>query len=325
MKGRFSDDRIHLLAPPLRDSPRGRSACRFTLGVAVAAAALMTGCTAPEKAEFQRALDWWKPQPAGVGVQEHWTIECNAYQGPNRQQMADRMATLLKRVSELDADLVWVEHEETRSRVFYGVYMLTYVKADVKRAAPTQENVVIQLSDEIKHDLGFIRQLSLGGQYPFFSARAIAKPESGDLKPEWDLRNAQGFYTLNVGVTYNTPTMHDYRRAALEWVKDLRDRGYDAYYYHDPEQPRISICVGTFGKDAVTIKKWEDDARVLQVKTIYSPEVQALQSKEEFGYNLENGSIVYRTARNPKTGQKARMPNKSFLVKIPRRPELAGH
>ncbi|HKQ49362.1 MAG TPA: hypothetical protein VJZ71_14925 [Phycisphaerae bacterium] len=247
-----------------------------------------------------------------VGDAEIWTIECNDYRSASREereQMADNMARLLKKRRELRADDVWVQNEADRSRIFYGQYPLKYVEARTDTDDHAQGDVIIELNEEIRRDLDFIRKLALGDKYPFFSARPTVMPTEHVGPPEWDLQSARGVYTLNIGVTYNTETLHNYKEAAVEWVRDLRNRGYDAYYYHDPDRPLSSICVGTFGEDALV-----DDG---QGKKRMSPAVIELRNKEEFKYNLENGHIIYRSAVN-EAGQKGRIPNWSFLVRIPR-------
>jgi len=49
-----------------------------------------------------------------------------------------------------------------------------------------------------------------------------------------------------------------------------------------------------------------------------SDAVMRLRSKEEFSWNLENGLKTYRSATSP-SGKHARMPNESFLARIPRK------
>ncbi len=252
-----------------------------------------------------------------AGDTETWTIECNEYLGPNRRDMADNIATALKRVQGITPSAVIVEHDKKRSRVFYGKYKLKYVRAEVDREDHAKGDVTIEMNETIKRDLKFIRSLAIGDQYPFFSARTIPQPLE-DIGPAgWNLRNAQGVYTLNIGVTYNTPTLHNHKQAAVEWVKALRDDGYEAYYCYSPDGVRTSICVGTFGEDALI--EWDEtvDGRPTP-RTKYSEAVEALRRRGEFMYNLENGYKTFRTAVNKETGKTARMPNKSFLVKIPR-------
>ena len=283
-----------------------------------------TGCNQEEarRQHAERVRAWneaWGIGDGGgpkVGDKETWTIECNAYTGENSSEMADRMAGLLERVADFDARKVSVRHEKDRSCVYYGEYALGYVQAQTDSEEHSKGDVYIELNDAIKHDLRLVRQLSIGEQFPFFSARAIPKPTDDVGPPEWDLCNAKGAYTLHVGVTYNTPTMHTYKQAAVEWVKALRADGYEAYYYHSPDEPRSSICVGSFGDDALI--QWQetvDDQKMTRSR--YSDAVEALRAKGDFAFNLENGAKVFRTARNPKTGETARMPNKSFLVRIP--------
>lgn len=257
--------------------------------------------------------DFWKTDSSRqVGESEIWTIECNEYRSASREErerMAENIATLLKKRRELRPEDVWVQNDADRSRVFYGQYPLKYVEAKTDTDDHARGDIIIELNEEIRRDLDFIRKLALGDKYPFFSARPIAMPTEHVGPPEWDLRNARGVYALNVGVTYNTETLHNYKEAAVEWVRDLRNRGYDAYYYHDPDRPLSSICVGTFGEDALV-----DDGHG---KKRMSPAVIELRNKEEFKYNLENGHITYRSAVN-EAGQKGRIPNWSFLVRIPR-------
>ena len=114
---------------------------------------------------------------------------------------------------------------------------------------------------------------------------------------------------MQVGVTYNTERLHNYKQAAVEWVKALRADGNEAYYYHNPNKARSSICVGTFGDDALVDS---GDGR-----TRYSDAVRALRDQGDFKYNLENGHKIYKRARNSDTGEIERLPNWSFLVKTP--------
>jgi len=292
----------------------------IVLGAALTASA----CCNPE--DRQRWDDLWKGGGSGgagrglfnrtAGDVEEWTIECNAYEGPHAAEMAERMAAGLKRVPRIKPEQVRVQHDSKASRVFYGSYQLKYVEAKTDTPTQSKGDLVIQLNEEIKRDLRYIKGLALGDQYPFFSARAVPRPIEDVGPPEWDLRNAKGEYTLNVGVTYNTPTLHNYKQAAVEWVKALREQGHEAYYYHSPDKPQSSICVGTFGADALI-----DTG---QGKTGYSPAVNALRRKESFEYNLENGAIVYRRVLNPDTGKMERVPNFSFLVRIPKTAQPAG-
>ncbi|MBK8269419.1 MAG: hypothetical protein IPK83_14375 [Planctomycetes bacterium] len=236
---------------------------------------------------------------ASQSSRETWTIECSEFEGGQRNETADRLATMLKQVQGINPRLVSVRHEDTVSRVFYGEYQLRYKEAKTDGDNKSRGDLVIEISDELKRDLRFVRGLAVGDQYPFFTARPVAKLEPFTGNPAWDLRNASGIYTLNVGVTYNTPTMH---------------RGYEAYYYFAPDHAQASICVGTFNEDAFVFDRGGRKG--------YSPKVKALQAKEDFQYNLENGHPMYKSKKNPDGGKVERVPNYSFLAKIPKREDL---
>jgi len=292
----------------------------------VMAAASLFGCNQEEvdrqhQENLKKWNEFWGADRQGsifgpkAGDTELWTIECNDYEGANSKEMADSMATALKAVEGIKADAVRVEHDEHHSRVLYGSYPLKYVRAKVSTEERVEGDVVIELSGEIKRDLRLVRSLALGEEYPFFSARPIAQPLKAVGPPEWDLRNAKGAYTLNIGVTYDTAQFHSHEAAAVEWVRTLREQGYEAYYYHAPDRTRTSICVGTFGEDALTPGP--------DGKTQYSEAVQALRGQGDFMYNLENGHKVYRMGTDSDTGERKRIPNWSFLVRIPRTEDAA--
>jgi len=298
-------------------------AWRLSFACIFAFTVLVVGCG---EGDQKRWDDFWsvKKQPGvsllgrRAGDAEVWTIECNEYRGANCKQMADNMATALKKVREMRGREIWVQHEGDFSRIFCGEYKLKFGTPKSGGSGPARSRAPaepeIQLNDDIKRDLEMVRGLAVGDKYPFFSARPIPKPLPDVGPSEWDLRNAKGVYTLNVGVTYNTPTLHNYKEAAVEWVKDLRQRGYPAYYYHNPVKPRSSICVGTFGEDAL-IAGPDGHKRC-------SDAVTDLRNREELRWNLENGARTYRAATGP-DGTHARMANESFLVKIPQRQSVS--
>ena len=294
---------------------------RTELLLGVVSALLVAGCG---ESDQKRWDDFWSMKKSGGGVSllgkragdaEEWTIECNEYRGPARRETADSMVKALKGVSALANHPIWAEHQEEQSRVYCGSYMLKYSAPKAASGGKPGAEPEIQLNEVIRNDLDLIRGLAVGDKYPFFSARARPKPIPDEGPPEWDLRNAKGVYTLNVGVTKATPTMENYKEAAVEWVKDLRERGFEAYYYHSPERPLSSVCVGTFSEDALVV---EPDGH-----RHYSDAVESLRAKEEFKYNLENGAITYTTTALAKNERK-KVPNASFLVKIPKKPESAA-
>lgn len=305
------NDEVKMFPPRSAVFVMKRSAFMFAL--LIMPTLLLVGCANNNNnSDWDKLVaSWQKPWGGSSGSpdKEVWTIECNAYEGAGSREMADKMAGALKDVRDLDAKEVRVDHSDGSSRVFYGTYTLSYKQKDGVW--------VIELNDAILRDLRFIRQLALGDSYPFFSARPMTKASPDEGPAEWNLKNVAGQWTLQVGVTYPTQSLHNYKQAAVEWVRDLRSRGYEAYYYHDADRPLSSICVGIFNDDAWTTDK--------EGRKGYSPKVNDLRDKEEFKYNLENGHLVYIWVKNPETNQKERVPNISFLVEIPHKhDEVAG-
>jgi len=245
--------------------------------------------------------------PRKAGDKEIWTIECRVCTGPGHAAEAEMFAESLRAVSNLNRDAVSILAEKDRSRVLYGKYELKYVRAG---AFGGSGDVVIEHSKQLKSDIDFIKHLAAGEAHPFLTARAMPVPSADVGPPEWNLVNAKGYYTLHVGVTYPTAELRDYKGAAVEWVRVLRQDGYEAYYHHNPDSAKSDICVGTFGPDAL-VKERDGTQR-------YSEAVMRLQSRGDLRYNLENGHKVWRTQgpskSNPKGGK---MANQSFLVKIP--------
>jgi len=232
-----------------------------------------------------------KSKPDG----EAWTIECGIFDTEEHVQLSDELAAALKNVKELKPDAVRVDHREAKSIIYYGNYAL--------RRDPRTDNVVF--SNEVNNDARFIRTLSpVAGQYPFLAARPVPQVQAdATAPPEWDLRNSDAIYTLQVGVTYNTATFNERVLAAVEWARDLRSRGYEAYYYHDVS--RSIVTIGAFDESAVTTGP---DGRPQ-----YSQQVRDLRAIEEFSYNLENGMKTFTVQPD---GTKS--PNQSFLVRIPK-------
>lgn len=245
--------------------------------------------------------------PRKAGDKEIWIIECRVCTGPRHAAEAESLATSLRAVPNLNPGAVSILSEKDRSRVIYGSYELKYVRSG--------GDVVVEQSKQLRDDITYIKHLAAGDTHPFLTARATPQPTDDVGPPEWNLANAKGYYTLHVGVTYPTPELRDHKGAAVEWVRTLRQDGYEAYYYHDPDSAKSDICVGTFGPDAMVTER--------NGTTHYSEAVLRLQSRGDLRWNLENGHKVWRTTgpMRDKTGKivstGGKSANQSFLVKIP--------
>ncbi|MBU0638571.1 MAG: hypothetical protein KKB50_06880 [Planctomycetes bacterium] len=247
--------------------------------------------------------------PSAPGDEEDlWAVRCITLYGPNRFKLAQSYETALRNVRGLKADLVQVFHEGETSTVYYGKYRRR-PDAGPDRGAYTPDPLP---------DLRLIRQLAVGNRdiWPFRLAVLDALPTASVGRPEWDLSNADGYWSLQVAVFYNTPGMQQRKHAAVEYCMLLREQQEGAYYHHGPVNS--SVCIGTFPKSAIAEIRSEDPyTGVLRFTSrIVDERMLALQKKHPF--NLENGHKVFQVEHDPVTGKKERIPNHSFPVKLPR-------
>lgn len=232
----------------------------------------------------------------GSGNAEKWTIWCQRAEGPDRQVLANQLADLLKQTPGLKADKVRIVEQGGGYTIYYGQY--------VKVASKETGRLVF--GPDYLRDLATIQRTTFAGR-PVFS---FAKPEALGGKPatgneQWDVANAKGKYTLQIGVFYNTPTFDARKEAAEEYVKLLRQDGFPAYFRH--EEARSFVFVGDFDEDDVIKTGGQDQI---------GPRVERLikQREEEFRYILENG---YRIRHRMPDGQMMVPP--SMLIPVPGR------
>lgn len=231
----------------------------------------------------------------GAQKGEKWRIRCYHNEGPNHEQTCNQVASLLGQISGLEARKVQVVSTPKSSTVYYGEY--------VKVASAGGERLVFP--PDYQHDIDLIQRVAINQTFLF----RMAKPEP--LVPvqasgagEWDVTRCKGTHTLQIGVFYNTPTFQERREAAEQYVKLLRDEGFDAYYRH--EDVKSFVFVGDFSES--------DLVRTAQ-GTELGPRVGQLIARrpEEFGHTLENLHLVKRTSPS---GEFAVPP--SILVPVPR-------
>jgi len=255
-------------------------------------------------------------RPGDAPDEDVWTIRCVTLRGPNRFQMADSYAAALKKVNGIKPERVQVFHETAESVVYYGKYQRVYdAKNDRETFRPDNLGA-----------LNLLRQLSMNVSDPVLGSRTVwpfqlatmdALPGGRSPHPEWELKNAPGYYSLQVAVFYNTGDMRRRRYAAQEYCRILREeKGEEAYY--DNGEVNSSVCIGAFPESAIqTTQKTDPLTGILHVTCrIVDERMLALQRK--YPYNLHNGRILYEILHDPATGRKIRDPHTSFAVEIPR-------
>lgn len=243
-----------------------------------------------------------------------WAIRCLSTNGPNRHAVVSKYADALRKVKGLKPELVQVIEDRHESQVFYGRY---------KREYDARKQTASFKPDNLK-DLELVRSLSMTVNdpqagprdvWPFQLATMAALPtERGEVNA-WNLSRAKGYYSLQVGVFYDTEGMRQRRYAAEEYCRLLRSQGEEAYFYHGPAMS--IVCLGAFPKEAIADVREEDPltGKIKFSARIVDSKLLALQ--EKYPDNLQNGARMYDITHDPRTGEKIRTPQPSFPVQIP--------
>jgi hypothetical protein len=247
--------------------------------------------------------------------EDTWAIRCLSLEGPNRFKLARSYADALKKVTGLKPGLVHVFHEADRSDVYYGRYRRQYdPRTDTESFRP----------DHLR-DLDLIRQLSMNipdatagtrTVWPFRLATMGTLPTGRGANPQWLLTNAPGYYSLQVGVFYNTGEMRRRKYAAEEYCRLLREQGEEAYYHHG--LVNSSVCIGSFPEEAIQTFQTQDRLTGIIEVTAKIVDERLLALQKKYPYNLHNLHKFYDVVVDPATGRKIRDPHGSFAVEIPR-------
>lgn len=227
--------------------------------------------------------------PAKVGgeaksARTTWAILLGAFAGRGSDQQAATLAALAAQKGGMTG--AFVERRGEGFAALYGSY-----------DEPG--------SLDARRDLARARAIEIGGSHPFESAivAAPAVRSFAGADPEFDLRNVRQLHgdknakiTLQIGMygrfDGKVPTaaeVAEFRKAAEDAVRVLRDQGEKAFYYHTAE--RSTVTLGLFPDDR-------------------DPAIAELQKR--FPYNMLNG----QTTRNAKTGA-ASKGQPSFTAGIP--------
>jgi len=131
--------------------------------------------------------------------------------------------------------------------------------------------------------------------------------------PEWDLRNAGGAYTVVVAVFYDVPEADYFGRKehAVEYCRQLRQKGEQAYYYHGPA--RSTVAVGSFSEAAVEMVRDGDAERPI----VRDPGILAVQSR--FPLLAANGREQLELQQSRQTGKLEKRPARTYPARIPRK------
>ncbi|MCO6437200.1 MAG: hypothetical protein J5J06_08950 [Phycisphaerae bacterium] len=225
-----------------------------------------------------------------------WTILCFERQGDDRIMVIRQLAETLRRTPGVRPGDVMVidDDQEGFTRLYYGVY---YRKTDPsgRRSMPPR----------MDKDLMMIKSLGTpDGRRLFLQARRVPVPLPDVGPPEWNLASTSAVYSLQVGVFQPTDDFWEFKQAAVDYCRALREEGYEAYYYHTPSASMVTV--GTFGEDALVPQDrglWRYSAKIERLRN----------SSDLLRYNVLNGAIY--TAMSDRD---QKVPVESRLVRVPR-------
>lgn len=219
-----------------------------------------------------------------------WTIQVIEIEGPFAARHCENMANTLRSLPGLDPKAVWVEHgSDGFSRIYYGSYPTRIDARTGKRTFPPR----------MDRDFNFIRQVRFDDGASYFAlARRVRKPVPDVGPPEWSLTRLDRPYTLQVAV-FEADAVENYKQAAAAYCAALRQRGYEAYYYHASASSMVTV--GGFDRG---------DVRLENGRLIYGPRIAELQRDEALAYNYVNGDKVVVVT----DGRKFAVPSQLVLV-----------
>jgi len=258
-----------------------------------------------------------------------YSIYCMTIDTPTHVMDADRLKEQLIRKTGLHD--WYVVHSQDNSKLYYGFYKTfddSSQPAEVARA---------------QHDLHFIQQLKdNAGDFPFVDCvfQPLDTPDPA-APAAWDLRNAKGYWSLQIAAYVGSPYRKQY---AVDAVRRARALGIQAYFYHGAGAS--SVCVGVWPRDAI---KEQDAANAstdvpykhvmvlpqplpegTRTDNVYAPDgekvkvmvprIQVLdptltEMMEQYPHNAVNGMVRYHNI--PTAHGTVRVADPSFLVIIP--------
>ena len=207
-----------------------------------------------------------------------WAIRVVQFSGKDRHGRAQVMVQQLRSEASL-ADL-WMEDIDNAVNIYHGRF--------ASASNPS-----------IRPAIAKIRAIKIDGEKPFAKCQLV--PLIGDgrvIADPFDLRQFIGYYSLQIGF-YDQSYGENFRAAAEQAVRALREDGFEAYYYHGPY--RSILAIGVFSYDQAFVSAGTHDT--------YAPRIHELQ--KQFPFNLGNGVTLMQKAGKYDLGEQ-----KSSLIRV---------
>ncbi len=288
--------------------PRSRRSAPWPLH-GVLAAILLSGCAAAGKKEAGTAParapatgdDWGEDYAASEDAPHEsgaftWSIVLATFSADDHKAAAARTLGQLPQIDPLLA-AARVSPTSEGSLVVYGSY-------DTATDAAAQR------------DLDWVKSLSINNR-PAFPRAMLTRLKPPEARPRdpMDLMSARQrhprvdpLYTLEVAVwgdfESGTLSREQIHANTERYARELRGRGFEAYFYHDDDKRLSLVTVGLFDRTAI-------DPRT----GFFSPPVEALL--KQFPAHLVNGAELREPidSRHPSRGTRVQRP---MLVHVPK-------
>jgi len=230
------------------------------------------------------------------GPSSYWAILLGTYTGEDHETAA---ANMVRSCATIDARLGAARVHTTGkgSMVIYGAW--DDPQAPAAQAA-LQWIKGIQLRDRPVFPRAMLSRINVR-----HAARQFRPAELMSVRLRYPKLNP--LYTLQVAVWGDFGsgqlTLEEIHRRAETYTRQLRARGYEAYFHHDDDRRLSMITVGLFDHTAIDPESG-----------LYAPEVERLL--DQFPEHLVNGEPLLEPAspRHPEAGQRVQTPK---LVLVP--------
>ena len=246
---------------------------------------------------------------AGADEATKYTILLSTYVGPAHAANAKQIKDRAVEASFAPAKELLVVHKENGSDLYWS---RTY-----------------RSPEDAKPDLMTARNFHLVKDGPpvFPGAITVAKMPAEYGPAEWNLKNATWEYefTLLVGEYEDSPK-HGYvgRRIkdCVEHVRQLRKKGYKAYYYHGATKSLATVGMYLEAAAQQTVLKYQTDRNGQKIpvygQKIVDPEIEKImRTQDPLLFCLWNGHIQYEPGLG-KDGKPTKTTICSKLISIPR-------
>jgi len=260
-----------------------------------------------------------------------YTISCRSISGPNHVEIANALkANLIKQTPLKDW---YVIHEESQSVIYHGYYK------SIDRANAKEQQ-------RVHADLKTIQGLTNSAGDPVFSQSYIVEVTTPDpaAPAEWNLANANGYWSLQIAAYKDDPKRKQY---AVDAVREARKQGIPAYYLHgettsmvfvgawprsavkeqdestgqsaDPTQPLLVLNQPLPANGPTEFRDAEGN-RVRALAPRLDPlDPSLIEAMQHYPNNVVNGEVNVNKVTDPATGAVKMVEDPSFLVVIPQK------